>query len=294
MENALPTRRALVLINARSRRGADDVTAALDTLREAGLEVLALRLSSSGDVGPLIREHRTLADLVVLGGGDGTMNAGAEALVETRLPLGILPLGTANDLARSLSIPTDPRAAAAIIGQGRTRRIDLGKANDKLFFNIATMGLSAKLARTVTPELKRRFGPLAYGVAMARLGTGRPFRARISVDGETVELKAIQIAVGNGRYHGGGVVVHEEAEIDDQTLHVYALAAQGRWQLLKNLPWLVTGQHELVDGVVTLAGRTCMVTTDEPMRVNTDGELTTMTPVRFEVVPQALEVFVAA
>lgn len=282
--------RALVVINARSRRGSDDVTAALEVLRSSGMEVLALRLDSPVEVEAAIREHRALVDLVVIGGGDGTMNAAAEALLATGLPLGILPLGTANDLARVLAIPPDPVAAAWIVVAGKRRRIDLGRANDKLFFNIATMGLSARLARAMDRRTKRRFGALAYAITLVRIGLGQPFHATIRAGSETVEVKAIQIAVGNGRYHGGGIVVHEEAAIDDQLLHLYALEPHSPWQLLRKLPWLLRGRHSAIAGVVTLTAPAIDVLTDRTLPVNTDGELTTHTPVHFTVLPQAIEV----
>jgi YegS/Rv2252/BmrU family lipid kinase len=279
------------VINARSRKGSDDVTAALEVLRGSGMEALALRLTSPVEVEAAIREHRSLVDLVALGGGDGTMNAAAEALVASGLPLGVLPLGTANDLARSLGVPPNPVEAARIIVAGKSRRIDLGRANDKLFFNIATMGLSARLARAMDRQTKRRFGALAYAITLARIGVGHPFRATIRAGGQTVEVKAIQIAVGNGRFHGGGIVVHEEAAIDDGLLHLYALEPHSPWQLVRKLPWLLRGKHAAIAGVTTLAASEMEVLTDRTLPVNTDGELTTHTPVHFTVVPQALEVF---
>jgi YegS/Rv2252/BmrU family lipid kinase len=281
----------LVVINARSRRGSEDVTAALEVLRSSGMEALALRLTNPVEVEAAIREHGPLVDLVVIGGGDGTMNAAAEALLAIGLPLGILPLGTANDLARVLGIPPDPVAAARIILADRRRRIDLGRANDKLFFNIATMGLSARLARAMDRQTKRRFGAFAYALTLARIGLGHPFHATIHAGGKTVEVRAIQIAVGNGRYHGGGIVVHEEAAIDDQLLHLYALEPHGSWQLARKLPWLLRGKHAAIAGVVTLTAPSLEVLTDRTLPVNTDGELTTHTPVHFTVLPEALEVF---
>ena len=92
-----------------------------------------------------IRRECGAVDLVILAGGDGTMNSAVDALVECKLPLGILPTGTANDLARTLEIPTDLAAAAAVIGAGRRHAIDLGCVNGKYFFNAASIGLSAEV-----------------------------------------------------------------------------------------------------------------------------------------------------
>lgn len=284
--------RALLVVNTRSRRGDEDVTLAVRTLREGGLEVLVLHLKDPHAIDRAIREHAALVDAIILGGGDGTMNASAEALVAAKLPFGVLPLGTANDLARSLDLPSGIQEAAGVILAGRKRRIDVGRANDKLFFNIATMGLSARLARAMRPDEKRRFGALAYAIAVTRIGFGHPFNATIRTPEGRQQVRAIQIAVGNGRFHGGGVIVHEEAALDDQLLHLYALAPQSGWQLLRKLPWLLRGKHRELEGVITLASSTIEVLTDRRLSVNTDGEITTHTPVHFSVLPAALEVFV--
>ena len=286
--------RALALINFNSRRGAEEGGAALDVLRDGGVSLVPAEPRGPDGIGAAIRAHRDQVDLVVLGGGDGTMNAAAEALFETQLPFAVLPLGTANDLARVLGIPADPVAAARIVLQGRRNRIDLGRANDRLFFNIATIGLSARLARAIDKQTKKRFGALAYPLTAFRIGLGRPFHTAITSDQGNLELDAIQIAVGNGRFHGGGIVVHEAAAIDDRLLHLYALAPQSIGSLIAKLPWLLRGQHNVTTGVETLTATAFDVVTSEHLPVNTDGELTTYTPVSFGVIPEAIEVCIPA
>lgn len=286
--------RALALINTSSRRGAEEGGAALDALRAGGAELVQPPVGTREDIDAAIRASIGAVDLIVLGGGDGTMNAAAAALLETQIPFAVLPLGTANDLARVLGIPADPIQAAKVALSARRNRIDLGRANDHLFFNIATLGLSARLARAMDKQTKKRFGALAYPLTVARIGLGRPFHATIRSDQGDMELDAIQIAVGNGRYHGGGIVVHEAAAIDDRLLHLYALAPQSVGSLLAKLPWLLRGRHEITSGVETLTATAFDVTTSEPLPVNTDGELTTYTPVRFSVIPEAVKVCVPA
>ena len=193
-----------------------------------------------------IRAERHNLDLVVLGGGDGTMNAAAEALVEAGLPLGVLPLGTANDLARTLRIPRDPAAAARVIVEGRTRAVDLGRANDKLFFNVASIGLSVRVARHMRRSgWKARFGALSYPLTVWRvLREAHSFKAEIEIDGSRERLRTIQLAVGNGRFYGGGMAVDEEAEIDDGLLHLYALKPQPLWKLILRARAFRSGRHD--------------------------------------------------
>ncbi|MGE3293613.1 MAG: lipid kinase, partial [Geminicoccaceae bacterium] len=234
--------RALAIVNTGSRRGAEDGAVALRTLVDGGIELVTAEPAGPTGVDAAIRAQAGLVDLVVLGGGDGTMNAAAAALLDTQIPFAVLPLGTANDLARVLGIPPDPVAAARIVLQGRRNRIDLGRANDHLFFNIATIGLSARLARAMDRGTKKRFGAFAYALTAARVGLGPPFRASIRADGKQLELDAIQVAVGNGRYHGGGIVVHEAAAIDDRLLHLYVREPTRVPRLLGRLPWLLQGK----------------------------------------------------
>ena len=286
--------RVLTIINTNSRRGAEAGGAALAALRADGVKLVIAEPEDRRSIDQAIRAQSGEVDLVVLGGGDGTMNAAAAALLDTQLPFAVLPLGTANDLARVLGIPTDPVAAARLVLRGRRNRIDLGRANDRLFFNIATIGLSARLARAMDKQTKKRFGALAYPITAVRIGLGRPFHVLVRSAQGVLELDAIQIAVGNGRYHGGGIVVHEAAAIDDQLLHLYVLRPQSVAALLARLPWLLRGRHAVTSGVETLTGTEFAVETSERLPVNTDGELTTHTPVRFSVIPEAVEVCVPA
>jgi diacylglycerol kinase (ATP) len=287
--------KALFIVNRHSRSGEGDLSAALEALTAHGIAIVERPCERSDEVGDIVRRERANVDLVILGGGDGTMNAAVDALIECRLPFGILPTGTANDLARTLAIPTDLAAAAAVIGEGRRHAIDLGKVNGKHFFNAASIGLSAEVTRHHTPERKRRYWVFAYLLSLrdAYLRT-RPFRAWLNCDGRRLRLRAIQITVGNGRHYGGGMTVAEDAAIDDGWLDVYCLKPGSLWRLLTLFPALRFGRLRRRETVQAMRGRAIEVITRRPMPVNTDGELTVRTPAAFEVVPAALEVFVPA
>jgi YegS/Rv2252/BmrU family lipid kinase len=278
----------LVLINPNSRNGKADLRPALDLLRDGGIELV--ELSDPQVLGHAVATQRE-AGLVIVGGGDGTLNAAAEGVVACGLPLGVLPLGTANDLARTLSLPTDLAAAAEVILAGRTRQIDLGRINGKPFFNVASMGLSIDVARAMTGETKRRWGVLGYPLAFWRASQRRrSFRADIRCDQERRRLHSVQIWVGNGRHFGGGMTVATDAAIDDGMLDLVSLAPRGFWGLILTSPLLRWGHHD-DPRVRHWRGTEIEIHTHRPMPINTDGELTTETPARIEVDPKAITVF---
>jgi YegS/Rv2252/BmrU family lipid kinase len=231
----------------------------------------------------------------VLGGGDGTLSSAAPASIETGLPLGILPLGTANDLARTLELPLDPAAAAQVIVDGELRRIDVGEVNGKPFFNVASLGLSVSLTRELTHDLKQRWGKLGYAVATFRaLSQARPFLAAIRSGDEVHKVRTLQIAVGNGRYYGGGIAVETEATIDDGCLNLYSLEFDHLWKLALVYPAFRKGRHGMWKDVRTLSCTEVEIRTGRPKKINTDGEITTETPAQFRVLRRSISVFVPA
>ncbi|MGH6942591.1 MAG: lipid kinase, partial [Geminicoccaceae bacterium] len=290
---AVVSKRALFIVNRHSRAGMSDLSAAQGVLRERGIGIVERSVESAEDVGETIRAGCREVDLVILAGGDGTMNAAADALAECGLPLGILPTGTGNDLARTLGIPTSLAEAAAVIADGQRHAIDLGRVNGKHFFNVASIGLAAELTRHHTVERKRRFWLFAYVLSVSdAFRATRPFRARLRCDGRERELHVIQISIGNGRHYGGGMTISEDAAIDDGMLDVYCLKPLSLWRLMTLLPSLRSGRLGRQSGALAMRGRAIEVSTRRPMPINTDGELTTRTPATFTVVPGAVSIFV--
>ncbi len=286
------TKRALLLVNRHARQG-QRFAQAVEELNALDFELIIVPVKSSEQLPNLVRKRGEQVDLVIVGGGDGTLNAVVDSLVEMKLPLGILPLGTANDLARTLSIPQSIPAACRAIAAGQVKYIDLGWVNGKHFFNVASLGLSVKITQNLSKGAKRRWGILAYGLtAVQVLWYTRPFRARIRLNDESIRVKTIQIAVGNGRYYGGGMAVADDAAIDDQRLDLYSLEIKHWWQIFPLLWTLPRGRQAILPWVLTLRGQEIEVYTRKPYDINTDGEITTFTPARFRVIPRALAVLI--
>ena len=287
------TKRALLLINRHSRKGKENFAQTVELLNHWDFEIISVPFKKVEDIPFLLEKYRSNIDLVIVGGGDGTLNAMVDVLVETQLPLGIIPLGTANDLARTLGIPNSIAEACRIIAEGNLKYIDLGWVNNKYFFNVASLGLSVKITQKLNKGLKRRLGILAYAwTALQVLSKTRPFTAMIGIDGQNIKVKTLQIAIGNGRYYGGGMPIAHDAQIDDQRLDLYSLEIEHWWQIFPLLWTLPRGQQGLLSWVRTLKGKEIQIQTRKPHSINTDGEITSTTPAMFRVIPAVLGVYI--
>lgn len=285
-------RRALMLVNPNSRRGGGELGTITQRLAAGGIDVSIERFDSPNEVSGDIIRRQAEADLVIVCGGDGTINSAAKGVLATGLPLGILPMGTANDLARTLAIPEDLLKAADIIAAGHSSLIDLGEVNGHPFFNVASLGLSVELAKGLTPEAKRRWGKLGYALtALKVLLKAQPFRAEIISDAGRVSVKTLQIAVGNGVHYGGGTVIHAGATIEDGHLDLYSLELKNVWKFGLMLGAFRRGEHGAWDEVRTAKSTEFDIRTKEPMSINTDGDIVTQTPAHFVIRPNAIAVF---
>jgi diacylglycerol kinase (ATP) len=210
LTQAKPPRRALFIVNPNARSGRKPIDPIRKALETGGLTLVDASPDKDESISDLIRRMQDACDLVIIGGGDGTLNAAAAGLVETGLPLGVLPLGTANDFARTIGLPPVPLKAAELILSSEPRPIDLGEVNGNLFFNVASIGFSAELAAELTEKAKKRWGKLGYAIVAARLlARSRLFTAYVEHDGSVETIRTMQVSVGNGRHYGGGMTVEE-------------------------------------------------------------------------------------
>lgn len=298
---AAPNARVALVVNTGSRRGRDALDSARQRLSVAGVSNVEAHTVTSGEelTSTLDKVAATRPELVIVGGGDGSVSAAADRVAHTDVVLGVLPLGTANDFARTLEISSDPARAVQELLDGKVVDVDLGRAGERAFLNVASMGLSVGVTERLTPGLKRRLGPVAYPVATLRAYRGhKPFQARLEFpdgDHEPLELEdLLQMAVGNGRHYGGGNTVSPNASLDDATFDVYAVKRGHLGDHLSIAALLKKGtfiEHEHVHHVVTRAVR---VSTDRPMELNLDGEIDGTTPVDFVVERNALHVLAPA
>ncbi len=287
------TRRALFLVNQKARHGQQDLARVRQLLQKGGIDLIEPQ-SMSENASETIRQFVADADLIILGGGDGTVNQALNGLLDAKLPFGLLPLGTANDLARTLDLPLDPVAACDVILAGRTQLIDVGCVNDQPFVNVASIGLASEVTKQLSRAAKSRWGVLAYVFsAVKAMLRGRPFSVEIRCNGDSLLTRTWQVTVGNGRSYGGGLTIHEGARINDGLLHLYSLEMESGWHILPLLPAMWRGTLDPIHTIRTMQGTSFEVRPISRQRsITADGELVGRTPAVFKVQPQALSVYV--
>jgi diacylglycerol kinase (ATP) len=286
-------RSALFISNKNSGKADNELNVAVKILKDSGINLIEQESESPSHINDLIRENRGIVDTVILAGGDGTMSSAAGALSECGLALGILPMGTANDLARTLKIPESIESAATIIANGCLHSIDLGKVNDRCFINAAHIGLGVKVNRNLTSDLKARWGRFSYARSLIdAFKSMRSYRADIVCDGEGFSVRSIHITVANGRFYGGGMALSKEASVDDHKLRIFSLEPQSFWNLLSHSVVILGGQLKDREGVWLRSGETIRIHTSRILDICADGEFISKTPAYFELQPNSLRVYV--
>ncbi|OJF84740.1 hypothetical protein NS14008_27300 [Nocardia seriolae] len=289
-------------------KGALVAVEAANLFAERGVEVTEIRGDSAAESERLLRkalaDFDTRPDAVVAAGGDGLTGVVLQALVGTGLPLGLIPGGTGNDLARELGIPDDtPAAVAAVLG-GNTRSIDLGTVETEesgralWFATVTGTGLDARVTLRAN-ALRWPNGPKRYTVAaLLELASKLAVPYRIELigspdhpDGTVLELDAIMVAVGNTRSYGGGMQVCPDAVIDDGLLDLTVVGAMSRLDMLRLLPDLSSGKR--IDHPAAAFHKAREIRLTAPGAPATaDGDPAGLLPGFFRAIPGALDVLV--
>jgi diacylglycerol kinase (ATP) len=290
-------REAFVIVNPGARGGGQGVDRELRrrlpgaavhrTDRPSHARVLARRAVLSG------------YPLVVAAGGDGTLNEVLNGIGPFlgQVRLGLLPLGTGNDFARSLGIPDDLDGALAVLEAGGVRHCDVGSFRDgrvrRLFLNVSAAGFSGEMGESLTPELKQSWGPLAYlRAALDTLPERTEYRLTLRFDDQDeVHESAVNLVVANGRYVASGVPIAPEARLDDGRFDVVLVRSGSLPSLAALASRVLLGRHleEVDDRLLFRRARSLDVSAVPTMPLNVDGELLGQRSGRFEVLPGALE-----
>ncbi|MEU7934843.1 diacylglycerol/lipid kinase family protein [Micromonospora echinofusca] len=290
-------RRAALVVNAHSRRGRQLHEQARARLTAAGFHLLGdhpveqpgqleRALAAAVDLGP---------DLLVAGGGDGTLSTAARLLAHRDMALGLLPLGTTNNFARTVGVPLELDRAVDVLADGTVIDVDLGLAGDMRFTNHVGVGLSADIMLRTPPRLKRVIGRLAYPLtALALLARHRPLRVTVRAGDARHEFVTHQVYVANGGFHAGRPIA-ADADADDRLLVAYPVGGADRRGLVRDTARnAATGHRRSVGDEPFLAVGGLWLETDRPARVEVDGELCGHTPIRIGLDANALRVMAPA
>jgi YegS/Rv2252/BmrU family lipid kinase len=226
-------------------------------------------------------------------GGDGTLLEVAASLHGTDETLGVIPAGTGNDFREAVGIPKDPIAALDIIFAGHCRRVDMGLINDdKCFLNVAGTGFDVDVIKNTNRVRRVLTGGAAYyiGIVMSIFGY-KNASIDITVEGKTTARKVLLLAVANGQCYGGGLKIGPSASVSDGLFNVVIINRIPKWRILIELPKLKRGE---LDKISVLEQFTCSeltITSNQPYRLNLDGDIDGQTPATFRLAPKALKVF---
>ena len=236
-------------------------------------------------------------DLVVAAGGDGTVSAVGDGLVGSSIPLGIIPLGTGNLLARELNIPDAMEAAVALIaGAPRTRKIDVMRIGQRAYVLNASVGISASIIGGTTSRSKSRFGRIAYiGTALLKVLSSRPRYLVVEVDGRAHPYRAVEVTIMNcGLLSKLFYPKGPDIRLDDGQLGVWILSMQALWDYPRYIIGVVAGWAMKHEAHFIRAEKTVSIRSNIPLQVQADGDIIGTTPISVAVLPGVLNVLVSA
>lgn len=277
---------------------ADEITEFEASLQDLG-EVTIRKTREAGDAKLFAEEALDNGyDLVVAAGGDGTINEVVNGLSKdfAKARMGIIPLGTGNDFARSINVPNGAEAVN-VLKAAHIRALDVVRVTSsfvRYFINVSAGGFSGIVNEKLTDEMKQSWGPLAYlRSAVSAIPDLTDYHTYIKFnDKPPVRLKTYNIVVANGRYVAGGIPIAPQAELDDGLLDIIIVPAESMLKLALLVPQILNGQHLSSDTIIYKRARKVKIDSQPGIWFNVDGELVGNEPAEFEVLPRTLEVIV--
>ena len=283
-------RRAVLIVNTRSRQAAQAYADAERLLAEKGIALEASYPVRNAERLPeIVREEIAKGSrFIIVGGGDGTVSSVVDYFAYTNAVFGLLPLGTANSFARTLGIPLDLPGAVDVLVNGKVADVDLGKINDDYFANGSSIGMPAIVGRLTPHRLKKWLGRGAYAlVGAGSFARYTPFRCMVTIDGQGHAFDALDIRIANGGYQGG-VLVAPEAHLESGRIVVHILEGPSKWALAREWARVAFGMPFAPGKVTDLQADSLTIDTVPPQHVAVDGEVITRTPIEVSVARNAL------
>ena len=289
------TSKHIVLVVHGARADRPDVRHLIRWVRDKGHYVEPHATFEAGEAFSIAADAaKRGVDVVAAAGGDGTVNEVVNGLDGYDVPLGVIPLGTANDFARQVGIPADADHAMDVILQRKPRRLDTGSLNGRRFLNVSTGGVGAEATAETPPDLKESLGPLAYLIsAMRKLADFHPQHARFAGDGFEYDGEFLMFAVGLTRSTGGGTLVTPMASATDGLLDLCVISGMSRRDFARMVLRVKRGEHVGEEGVLYAQVKTVAINANEPISVNVDGEMSNANRLTYRARSRDLWVHVA-
>lgn len=289
--NMLP-KKAILIVNAMSRSGADVFEEVRDKLIAAGVDLVeAHAIKNPQEIEPAIRSAIARAPMVIIGGGDGSLSTNVDFFVGHDVVFAFVPLGTANSFAGSLGIPKNIDSAIDVIANGKRKWIDLGRIDGDYFVNAAALGLSPMIAQTVPHKLKRYLGMAGYMIwAVWCAFRFRPFKITIeNKDGRKDKFWATEVRIANGSHHGG-VELIEGQQVDSGEIVIQAVTGRSVWGLAWS--WFATILKLRARHGTTreFSGTEMQLKTRPRLKISIDGEVAAKTPVTVSIARHVIEI----
>ncbi len=264
-----------------------------EELIRRGIEAAFPRTDAPGHATELARQAAAQEGCtgVVAVGGDGTCYEVACGLMESQVPLGIIPAGTGNDFIKTVGIPKKPLDALALILKNEPRPVDVGRMNERLFLNVSGTGFDVTVLDYTLRAKKYVKGILPYLYGLVRgIAHYKPVHVRFTADGVTEERDVLICCVANGRFFGGGIPICPDASPDDGAFDLVVVENKPRWMIPFYLPSLLMGR---VLKFPFTTHRRCQSLKIESkgMRLNMDGEVFPMDEARYTIMQGALQLF---
>jgi diacylglycerol kinase (ATP) len=260
-------------------------------LHDVGIEAEIVETTSAGEAQRVAADAvRARYAIVVAAGGDGTIGSVATELLGSETALGVLPRGSIMNIARMLGIPRDLSAAAAILACGVVRRIDVGEARGRPFFEAGSVGMNAAMFREAQRFEKGDRTSVARTIWVAI--RYRPARMEVELDDRVVRTRALAVVVANGPYTGAGMTVAPQARVDDGRFDVTIFEHFSKWELIRHLASIAFGRRRYAPHLSTYRSTLARISSIHPLPARADSHDLGTTPVEFRVLPAALPVIV--
>jgi YegS/Rv2252/BmrU family lipid kinase len=281
--------KTIVILNPAAR--SEKASRLLERIRELSGGAPVRLTSEAGDASRIAAEAvRDGVEVIIAAGGDGTLNEVVNGIGNVPVRLGILPVGTMNVFATELGIPHgNLERAWSIIEQGKVVAVDLPKANDTHFIQLAGVGLDAEVVRKTTADSKKALGPLSYLLTLVQVAAHKPPRVVVETEGGRIREGSF-VLIGNGRLYGGPFPVFKRASLHDGLLDVLVFQNQTHWDVVRYFQAIAFGTHPELPDVEYFQTSSIKVTSSGDVPVELDGEVAGMLPCLFSVEPQKLRV----